>query len=511
MDKASFAAIGIQDDLIAKLSEFGINEPSPVQEQTIPLLLEGRDVIAASQTGTGKTLAYLLPLLQGINPEQRVVQKLVLAPTQELAMQILREAERYGAHRGIGVQGLIGGAAIKRQIDKLREHPQLVVGTPGRIRELIGLRKLKMHEVSTIVIDEADQMFQLSGAGEVSKIVSSALRTRQLVMLSATIGPETKALANREMKDPAEVGIAPGVMTTQSLEHHYVVTEERNKIDMLRRVIRHYNPKKAIVFVNATDDIAEVTAKLNHLGLTAAAIYGDADKVTRSNVLSRFREGKFKVLVASDVAARGLDIEDLSLVVSFDPAFDSEHYVHRAGRTGRMGRQGLSVSIVTEQQTFIMRKFARELNIALEEREMFAGKVLTSDQARGPVRSGGSNNGGAAPRSSTSAGGTVPLSGKPPVRTSSAGSAGAEAAKPSARTSSASSAAADEAKPALPTQRPEQGNAAASSGGEPRRDHRSGAAPARNKRASSKEREQNRKNKGAPKWLKDKTPRGDGQ
>ncbi|MNC20305.1 DEAD-box ATP-dependent RNA helicase CshB [compost metagenome] len=199
-------------------------------------------MLAASQTGTGKTLAYLLPLLQGINPEQKVVQKLVLAPTQELAMQILREAERYGAHRGIKAMGLIGGAAIKRQIDKLREHPQLVVGTPGRIRELIGLRKLKMHEVTTIVIDEADQMFQLSGAGEVAKIVSSALRTRQLVMLSATIGPETKALAAREMKNPAEVGIDPGIMTAQSLEHHYVVTEERNKIDMLRRVIRHYNP-----------------------------------------------------------------------------------------------------------------------------------------------------------------------------------------------------------------------------------------------------------------------------
>ncbi|WP_020430414.1 DEAD/DEAH box helicase, partial [Paenibacillus riograndensis] len=382
MNKASFAAIGIQEDFVARLSEFGIQDPSPVQKETIPLLLEGRDVLAASQTGTGKTLAYLLPLLQGINPEQKVVQKLVLAPTQELAMQILREAERYGAHRGIKVLGLIGGAAIKRQIDKLREHPQLVVGTPGRIRELIGLRKLKMHEVTTIVIDEADQMFQLSGAGEVAKIVSSALRTRQLVMLSATIGPETKALAAREMKNPAEIGIDPGIMTAQSLEHHYVVTEERNKIDMLRRVIRHYNPERAIVFVNATDDIAEVTAKLNYLGLTAAALYGDADKVTRSNVLARFRDGRFRVLVASDVAARGLDIENLTLVVSFDPAFDSEHYVHRAGRTGRMGRRGLSVTIVTEQQTFIMRKFAKELDIRLEEREMVGGKALTAEEAR---------------------------------------------------------------------------------------------------------------------------------
>lgn len=497
MNKASFAAIGIQEDLVARLSEFGINAPSPVQEQTIPLLLEGRDVIAASQTGTGKTLAYLLPLLQTINPEQKVVQKLVLAPTQELAMQILREAERYGEHRGIRVMGLIGGAAIKRQIDKLREHPQLVVGTPGRIRELIGLRKLKMHEVSTIVLDEADQMFQLSGAGEVTKIVSSALRSRQLVMLSATIGPETKALANREMKNPAEVGIAPGVMTAESLEHHYVVAEERNKIDMLRRVIRHYNPDKAIVFVNATDDIAEVEAKLNHLGLTAAALYGDADKVTRSNVLSRFREGKFRVLVASDVAARGLDIENLSLVVSFDPAFDSEHYVHRAGRTGRMGKRGLSVTIVTEQQTFIMRKFARELDIALEEREMVGGKVLAADEVRNTGRgrneSSGQRRDGASPHSS-----------KPQARTSgnagvqpSAAGAGQQPAKRLAtiQTSEASG------EPQRDSQRSVNPSASA----------RGGATPARSKRSSNAEREKNRKNKGAPKWLKDKTPRGDGQ
>ncbi|OMD40750.1 DEAD/DEAH box helicase [Paenibacillus odorifer] len=500
MNKASFAAIGIQEDLVTRLSEFGINAPSPVQEQTIPLLLEGRDVIAASQTGTGKTLAYLLPLLQTINPEQKVVQKLVLAPTQELAMQILREAERYGEHRGIRVMGLIGGAAIKRQIDKLREHPQLVVGTPGRIRELIGLRKLKMHEVSTIVLDEADQMFQLSGAGEVTKIVSSALRSRQLVMLSATIGPETKALANREMKNPAEVGIAPGVMTAESLEHHYVVAEERNKIDMLRRVIRHYNPDKAIVFVNATDDIAEVEAKLNHLGLTAAALYGDADKVTRSNVLSRFREGKFRVLVASDVAARGLDIENLSLVVSFDPAFDSEHYVHRAGRTGRMGKRGLSVTIVTEQQTFIMRKFARELDIALEEREMVGGKVLAADEARNALSSGRGRNESSGQRRD----GASPQSSRPQARTS--GNAVVQ-----------SSAAGTSQQPAKRLATIHTNEAS----GEPQRDSqrsvnpsagaRGGATPARSKRSSNAEREKNRKNKGAPKWLKDKTPRGDGQ
>lgn len=483
MTKASFAAIGIQEDLVARLSEFGITAPSPVQEQTIPLLLDGRDVLAASQTGTGKTLAYLLPLLQGIDPERKTLQKLILAPTQELAMQIVREAERYGAHRGLRVMGLIGGAAIKRQIDKLREHPQLVVGTPGRVRELIGLRKLKMHEVSTIVLDEADQMFQLGGGAEVTKIVDSALRTRQLVMLSATLGPETRSLAAREMNNPAEVGIDPGVMTATGLEHHYVIAQERDKVDMLRRILRHYNPQRAIVFVNDTEMIAEVEAKLNYLGLTAAALYGDADKVTRSHVLARFREGKFRVLVASDVAARGLDIENLPLVVSFDPAFDAEHYVHRAGRTGRMGRRGLSVTIVTEQQTFIMRKFARELGIALEERVLRGGKVLDEDAARE-----------AAAREAAAPRGANPAAGSKRPQAPAAAGRSAAAVNPPRETSAAGGEAPRSRKPGAA---PVQASA------------RPGAAPARKTR-SDKARELERKNKGAPKWLKNKTQRGDG-
>ncbi|KAA9008578.1 DEAD/DEAH box helicase [Paenibacillus spiritus] len=499
MEKASFAAIGIQEDLEARLAEFGITEPSPVQQETIPPLLEGRDVLAASQTGTGKTLAYLLPLLQGIDPSRRAAQKLILAPTQELAMQIVREAERYGAQRGIGVMGLIGGAAIKRQIEKLREHPQLVVGTPGRVLELISLRKLKMHEIRTIVIDEADQMFQLGGEGDVKKIVGSALRSRQLVMLSATIGPATRALAAREMKDPVEIGIEPERTTARGLEHLYVVAEERNKIDTLRRAIRHYNSPRTIVFVNDTAHIADVEAKLNHLGLSAAALYGETDKVTRSHVLNRFREGRFRVLVASDVAARGLDIENLNLVVSFDPAFDSEHYVHRAGRTGRMGKSGVSLSIVTAPETFIMRKFARELGIELSERVLYGGQVLPPDSVRGGAgprqkpRGEASARAGAVPAHKPRASAAVPAQ-KPRASVSGRPAAGEKAgAEKSARTAA-----------------PRPGEA----GGEGRRDGAArpaaGASSGPGGRGRS-ERERDRKSKGAPRWLKDKGPRGDGQ
>lgn len=375
----TFASIGVAEDLEKVLAGHGINEPSPVQAQTIPVILEGRDVVAKSQTGTGKTLAYLLPLLQTIKSDVKGTQKLIIAPTQELAMQIVREAQRYGEERKIGVLGLIGGAAVKRQIEKLREHPALVVGTPGRLKELITLKKLKMHNVSTIVIDEADQVFQLGGVSDVDFVLRSALRDRQLIFLSATIDEHTAGLAKREMKEPVQIGIEPDRATAAGLEHFYFVEETRNKIDMLRRLVRQYNPDRAIVFVNATEDIGEVEAKMNHLGLSAAALYGDADKVTRSNVLSAFRNGKIQLLIASEVAARGLDIEGLPMVINYDPAFDSEHYVHRAGRTGRMGRSGIVLSIVDETQIFIMRKFARELGIELAERVLFGGKVLEAD------------------------------------------------------------------------------------------------------------------------------------
>lgn len=394
MTNMTFAGLGIGEQLVTKLSDFGIVEPSPVQTECIPAALEGRDILAQSQTGTGKTLAYLLPMLQNIQPEQKLLQGLVLAPTQELAMQIQREAEKYGEALGIQVQALIGGASTKRQLERLKLHPQLIVGTPGRIREILAIRKLKLHTLKTVVVDEVDQMFQLGGTADVEYILRGTLRERQLMFLSATINPEIRALSNREMKKPLEVGIEPEQRTSKSLEHVYFISDERDKIDHLRRIIRHFDPARSIVFINNTADIAEVEAKMNYVGLSAGALYGDADKTVRSVVLRRFREGKIRVLVASDVAARGLDIEDLSLVVNLDPPIDSEHYVHRVGRTGRMGRQGLAVSIVTPKEEFVMRKFSRELGIEIAPRSLYRGQVVeqqdsqTFDGHRGDSRTG---------------------------------------------------------------------------------------------------------------------------
>lgn len=489
MTITTFADLGIVDTLTAKLKEHGITEPSPVQAEAIPAALEGRDILAQSQTGTGKTLAYLLPLLQAISPTDKALQGLILAPTQELAMQIQREAEKYGEALGIRSQALIGGAAIKRQLEKLKLHPQLVVGTPGRIREILAQRKLKLHTLRTVVVDEVDQMFQLGGTADVEHILRGTLRERQLLFLSATINGDIRALAAKEMKEPLEIGIEPEQRTSKTLEHMYFVCEARDKIDMLRRIVRHFSPERTMVFINHTDQIAEVEAKMNYVGLDAGALYGDADKTARSLTLKRFREGKIRVLVASDVAARGLDIEDLALVVNLDPPIDAEHYVHRSGRTGRMGRKGLSISIITPQEEFIMRKFARELDIEIELKQLYGGKLAGPEYR--PVGNAASRQGMGAERvpqgraqthrddvpnrkSSTSEG--------LPSRTHDLGGQASLGNK-------------GESSPAKRSPNPASGKKTTGTGRQ--------ATPSA---ARKKERLQDRKNKGAPKWLKNKPP-----
>ncbi|GAA0133303.1 DEAD/DEAH box helicase [Paenibacillus sp. YSY-4.3] len=481
MNTTSFAGLGIEEPLLSRLAEYGINEPSPVQAESIPAALSGRDVLAQSQTGTGKTLAYLLPMLQKMNTAEKTLQGIVLAPTQELAMQIYREAEKYGEPLGVGVQALIGGAAIKRQLERLKQHPQLVVGTPGRIREILALRKLKLHTVRMVVVDEVDQMFQLGGTADVEHILRGTLRERQLMFLSATINAEIRNLAGREMTDPVEIGIEPEQRTAKSLEHIYFMTEEREKIDMLRRIIRHYDPSRTIVFINHTDNIAEVEAKMNFVGLSAGALYGDADKTVRAATLRRFREGKIRVLVASDIAARGLDIEELELVVNLDPPPDTEYYVHRVGRTGRMGRKGLAISIISAKEEFIIRKFARELGIKISARTMYAGKVIDPDAS-----SGGRNK-------------TTQGTGR------ASGSAGQGAAREgTARQSTAKQGTAKGTQARRGEGRADVSGAAIGSSGGAKRPG-SGAVKGSSTNGGRKnDRNQDRKNKGAPRWLKEK-------
>ncbi|WP_424767298.1 DEAD/DEAH box helicase [Paenibacillus sp. sgz302251] len=386
MSKYTWNEIGINEPLANKLVSNGIVEPTDVQAETIPILLGGSDVSARSQTGTGKTLAYLLPLLQKLNAYSNAVQAVILAPTQELAMQIVRVAESYGEPLNIRVQQLIGGAALKRQVEKLKLRPQLVIGTPGRIHELLKLRKLRLNDVTNVVIDEADQVFQLGSTKEVEVILYAMGSERQIAFFSATYPDQMARFEGRWMKAPVRIQITPEHRVSETIDNYYIVSDKRDKTDTARRLIRLLNPSSALLFLNDTDNIANWESKLSYEGFTVEALYGDADKQRRAATLARFRDGRCQLLLATDVAARGLDIEGLPLVIQLDPAADSDHYVHRAGRTGRMGRHGTVVSIVTPQELFIMEKFRKQLGVELTERTMFRGKLLTAEQLREATR-----------------------------------------------------------------------------------------------------------------------------
>jgi len=369
----TFAALAIEDQLLQLLNEKGITVPSAVQAAAI---LAGRDVFAQSQTGTGKTIAYLLPLLMRVTKEQQQSQVVIIAPTQELALQISKEAEYYSTGSGIHMVTLIGGAALKRQIEKLKRRPQVIVGTPGRIRELIEMRKLRMHTVRTIVVDEMDHILQQSSAHDAEFIIKCTLRDRQLLFFCATLRPEVQVLANHLLKEPMMINIEPEKRVADTITHLSFVVQEREKLDMLRRLIRHWQPQRALVFLNHIAEIEEWKQKLTYAGLSVAALYSDAPKLERASVLHRFRESNVQLLLATDVAAKGLDITDLPYVFSVHPAPNVECYVHRAGRTGRMGRSGVSVQLITERERFIIRKFEQQLGIVIQACTYYQGRVL---------------------------------------------------------------------------------------------------------------------------------------
>lgn len=376
----TFERFDLNKELLHNLRAMKITSPTSVQEQAIPALLEGRDLIAESQTGTGKTLAYVLPILQKTDPALKKLQALVLVPTRELGAQVSQVISAAAEGTDISSQLLIGGAAIARQIDRLRLHPQIAVGTPGRILELIKLRKLSMHNVRTIVIDEADQVFDQGEGQETEAIIKSAMRDRQLCLFSATLPEGVRRLAGRWMTDPVSVQVKPEQRTAETLEHLYVVSEDRERIDTLRKLVKAVEPAAGIVFTNQVDDFGAILAKLKYAGLSIEGLYSEAGKQDRAKVMKDFRDGRIQLLLATDVAARGLDIPDVSHVFHFDLAVDADHYVHRAGRTGRMGKQGVSISICAPHQLFILEKFTKALGVSFEKRMLYEGRLVSPSE-----------------------------------------------------------------------------------------------------------------------------------
>ncbi|MDU4959368.1 MAG: DEAD/DEAH box helicase [Sporomusaceae bacterium] len=371
-----FAALGINPALAEGLQKNSISRPTPVQTEVIPLILAGRDVLAQSPTGSGKTLAYLLPLLQRIDAGRREPQVLVLAPTYELVMQIHKQAELLAASAGLPLSSLpiIGDANISRQIEKLREKPQLITGSPGRVLELIQKRKISAHTLQILVLDEADRLLGEQQLELVKAIIKTTLKQRQLLLFSATLSPAAVELAKPLLREPQLVRLSQR-QEAPAITHCCLLGQLRDKFVSLRKLARSIEPARALVFINRQEQIAATVAKLQFHGLTAAGLFGGAGKAERKKALDDFRAGRVQLLVASDLAARGLDISGVDYVINLDMADDAQVYLHRTGRTGRAGRAGTAISLVTAGELQKLQGFASSLGIDLQQKQIIRGQL----------------------------------------------------------------------------------------------------------------------------------------
>ena len=376
--KNDFEALGIGTALCQGLYKQGIEMPTPIQQETIPLILKGGDVVGQSATGTGKTLAYLLPLLQKIDSGRRENQAIILAPTHELAIQIQRQIEEITKNAALAVTSapLIGNANLARQIDKLKEKPHILVGSAGRILELIKKKKIASQAVRTIVLDEADRLLDEQNLDSVQAVIKTTLRDRQLLLFSATVSPAVLAKAEAFLREPSIIRAVTEERVPQNIEHFYFVSEPRDKIEMLRKLIFHLQIRQALVFINKNDKLEETVEKLNYHGLPAAGLHGGSGKYDRKTAIEDFRRGKVKLLVASDLAARGLDIQGLTHVFNLDFPEDEKVYLHRAGRTGRAGKDGTTISLVTDKQALLLEEYAKKLKIGISAKTLSKGKLF---------------------------------------------------------------------------------------------------------------------------------------
>lgn len=368
----SFGEIGIEDGLAEKLKAAGITKPTAVQAQAIPKILEGKSILFQSETGTGKTLAYLLPTVQ------RKGKTIVISPTIELSSQIKSQAQLLGTKAGL----FVGGAPIKRQIESLKEKPEIVIGGPARILELYHLKKLKLGEYGTIVLDEVDRLLSPELRDETVAIVESLNAIKKdsmLVACSATISKSTEKIL-RDAKNGTEIEtvfLPPEDVLRKRISHIAVFAERREKIDTLRKILAAEKPEKALIFTSKIDQVANIVVKLKYKNVEVEGLHAKTDKVTRKSIIDKFRSGKLKALVTSDLASRGLDIPNITHIIQMGLPSNDDFFIHRAGRTARAGKTGMNIVIGDEYE---MRKFSaleKKLKIFVTPKMLFKGKLVT--------------------------------------------------------------------------------------------------------------------------------------
>ena len=375
--ETTFADLGLKAPILEALNDLGYEKPSPIQAECIPHLLGGRDVLGMAQTGSGKTAAFSLPLLNNLDPELKAPQILVLAPTRELAVQVAEAMTDFSKHmRGVNVVALYGGQRYDVQLRALRQGPQIVVGTPGRLLDHLKRGTLDLSRLSGLVLDEADEMLRMGFIEDVETIMAQIPEGHQTALFSATMPEAIRRITRRFMKEPQEVRIQSSVTTRPDISQSYWTVWGMRKNEALVRFLEAEDFDAAIIFVRTKNATLEVAEALERSGYNSAALNGDMNQALREQTLERLKDGRLDILIATDVAARGLDVERISLVVNYDIPMDSESYVHRIGRTGRAGRAGRALLFVENRERRLLRNIERTMKLTIPEAELPNAELL---------------------------------------------------------------------------------------------------------------------------------------
>jgi ATP-dependent RNA helicase DeaD len=364
--RTTFESLGLSADVLRVLNDLGYEEPTPIQRHAIPLLLAGRDVLGSAATGTGKTAAFALPLVERLDAKSRAVQGLIMTPTRELAMQVSEAVHRYGGARRVSVVPIYGGQPIQRQLSVLQRGVQVVVGTPGRLLDHIRRGSLDLSGIRYLVLDEADEMLDMGFLEDIEAILSETPKERQTALFSATFPPRIKDLVKRHLRDPEQITIKTEVRKTPQVRQVAYVVTRPQKLEALGRILDLECPTSAIIFCRTRTEVDELTEAMASHGYNPEALHGGFVQSQRDRVMSRFREGAADLLIATDVAARGLDIEHVSHVINYDIPESPDVYVHRIGRTGRAGRKGTAITLVQPREHRLLKAIEKVVKQRIE-------------------------------------------------------------------------------------------------------------------------------------------------
>lgn len=371
MEHLRFEDMNISNEICRAVLDMGFEEATPIQSQAIPVILEGKDVIGQSQTGTGKTAAFGIPLLERINPEDRRLQALILCPTRELAIQVSEEFRKLLKYKdNIRVLPIYGGQPIDRQIAALRKGTQVVIGTPGRVMDHMRRRTIKAETVQMMVLDEADEMLDMGFREDIETILAKIPEEHQTLLFSATLSPEILDITKRFQKNPEFIKIVRKELTVPNIEQYYFDVKEKTKLDALCRIIDVYDPKLAMVFCNTKKRVDDLVEMLQGRGYFAEGLHGDLKQAQRDKVMQKFRNGTIEILVATDVAARGIDVDDIDVVFNYDVPQDEEYYVHRIGRTGRAGKAGKAFTFCVGKEIYKLRDIMRYTKTKIQQQKL---------------------------------------------------------------------------------------------------------------------------------------------